>query len=630
MELTIEAAISFDLWRARLWHFRQGGLSQVREHNRRIRSKGRVPASWKKRAAIGSFTAWDIPDQKQWHGRRDLRVGIIADHFTALSLSFEWDQVPLTKDWRKQIEAKPLDLLFVESAWHGNDDVWRSQLSGRSAPSSELRELVKECKNRGIPTAFWNKEDPIHFDDFLRTAELFDHIFTTDTECVLRYRTGLGHDRVTVLPFAAQPAIHNPIPSYAKEDLRDVAFAGTYYRDKFPERRAQMDILLGGALDAQGWLKTGLDIYSRFSNLSSAYAFPPEYSQHVRGELSYEQMLSASRAYKVFLNVNSIVGSPSMCARRVFEITACGTPVLSTESPALDAFFPPEELIRVKTREEAKQWIRALDMSPELRDRVSHLASRRIWKHHTYAHRVDTVLDACGIEHTPHRLPTVTAMVSTCRPHQVNHVLEQLAQQVDVDLEPVILTHGFSPDDQMRGYARELGLDVQWIEGEPELKLGECYNQIVAQSSGETIAKIDDDDLYAPNYLFDQLAAMNYSNADVVGKGAYYMWLEHSSILCLRFEHLEHQFCSFVSGPTIVARRDICEENPFIPENRGEDSSFLKAVTSGGGKLFSASRFGFIQTRNSSANHTWDVQNSEILGPSQVVAFTKDVNRVLI
>ncbi|MEK8227731.1 glycosyltransferase [Oerskovia sp. M15] len=32
--------------------------------------------------------------------------------------------------------------------------------------------------------------------------------------------------------------------------------------------------------------------------------------------------------------------SPSMCARRVFEITACGTPVVTTPSRAIGEFFP--------------------------------------------------------------------------------------------------------------------------------------------------------------------------------------------------------------------------------------------------------------------------------------------------
>ena len=47
-------------------------------------------------------------------------------------------------------------------------------------------------------------------------------------------------------------------------------------------------------------------------------------------------MLTAYKGYKVFLNVNSVVDSPSMCARRIFEINAAGTPVVTTPSAAVD------------------------------------------------------------------------------------------------------------------------------------------------------------------------------------------------------------------------------------------------------------------------------------------------------
>ena len=65
-----------------------------------------------------------------------------------------------------------------------------------------LQALVQHCRDAGVPTVFWNKEDPPHFEDFLDTARLFDHVFTTDAECVPAYRERLGHDRVGVLPFA--------------------------------------------------------------------------------------------------------------------------------------------------------------------------------------------------------------------------------------------------------------------------------------------------------------------------------------------------------------------------------------------------------------------------------------------
>ncbi len=104
-----------------------------------------------------------------------------------------------------------LDLLFVESAWHGNGDAWQYHLTGTSAPRPAIVELVQWCRDHGVPTVFWNKEDPVHYADFLDTARLFDHVWTTDSDRVPDYHRDLGHDRVGVLPFAAQQSLHNPI-----------------------------------------------------------------------------------------------------------------------------------------------------------------------------------------------------------------------------------------------------------------------------------------------------------------------------------------------------------------------------------------------------------------------------------
>ena len=72
------------------------------------------------------------------------------------------------------------------------------------------------------------------------------------------------------------------------------------------------------------------------------------------GSLNYAQMLTAYRAYKVFLNVNSVVESPSMCARRIFEISASGTPVVSAPSAAIGQFFEADEVPVAASPQEAE------------------------------------------------------------------------------------------------------------------------------------------------------------------------------------------------------------------------------------------------------------------------------------
>src|SRR5690625_7869692 len=83
-------------------------------------------------------------------------------------------------------------------------------------------------------------------------------------------------------------------------------------------------------------------------------------------------MLAAYRNYKVFLNVISVTESPSMCARRVFEILASGTPVVSGESAAIPEFFGAEQVPIVRDDRTAQHVLRSVLNSPQARDRMVH------------------------------------------------------------------------------------------------------------------------------------------------------------------------------------------------------------------------------------------------------------------
>ena len=140
-------------------------------------------------------------------------VAAILDTFTEYSLRHEVDLLLMSpRVWRAQLERTRPVCLLVESAWWGNKGWWRNRIVGyEELEDNPLRELLQYCRSVGIPTVFWNKEDPPHFDNFLGAAREFDFVFTSDADCVPRYREVLGHDRIYVLPFAAQPRLHNPV-----------------------------------------------------------------------------------------------------------------------------------------------------------------------------------------------------------------------------------------------------------------------------------------------------------------------------------------------------------------------------------------------------------------------------------
>ncbi len=631
--------------RRAVWHLRHGGLDQLRTHLRRQRvpMAGQVGGSrltkdgltfdpWPARPTSGLAARGTAAGRDPVGGPRALRVGVILDDFSRLAFAPEWDQVPLTPTtWRDEL-ASGLDLLFVESAWNGNAGAWQYHLTGTSAPRPALVELVAACRAAGVPTVFWNKEDPVHFADFLDAARLFDRVYTTDVDRVPAYVEALGHDRVGVLEFAAQPAIHNPVRLHGRGPERDVAFAGMYFAHKYPERREQMDLLLGAALDVSPKMGHGLEIFSRFRGKDEKYQFPAPLDGRVVGSLDYDRMLTAYREYKVFLNVNSVVGSPSMCARRIFEITASGTPVVSTPSAAVGEYFPGDEVFVAGTREAGAHAIRALVRSSELRDRAVHKGQRRIWREHTYAVRSQKVLADVGLAGSPVvARPTVTALVSTNRPHQLDHVLGVLGAQEGVDLQVALLTHGFEADDaDLRARAKEAGVgSLELLSATADVPLGTCLNLLLDTADGDVVAKIDDDDLYGPQYLSDQLYALAYSGADVVGKQAHYMYLEGADATILRFADREHRYTDRVMGPTIVAARETASTVRFRPLGRGEDTAFLADVVEASGTVYSADRFNFIQVRSAPGGHSWSVTEAELLASGELRHYGRAATHVM-
>jgi len=562
-----------------------------------------------------------LPDGPE--NRPGLTAAVILDPFSALAFRYEWNQLAIRpEDWSQMLSATPPDLLFVESAWNGNDGAWRLHMTRPDAPSDELRALTDWCRQRGVPTVFWNKEDPPNYERFLETAKLFDQVFTVDAERLPAYRADLGHDRVALLPFAAQPRVHNPIQRGNGRE-HGVAFAGTYFADKHPLRRAQMDYVLDPAREF------GLHIYSRMQHGDARYRFPARFVPYVVGSLPYEQMLGAYGSYKVFLNVNSVTESPSMCARRLFEISAAQTPIVTAPAASVEPFFGDTVAV-VADAEQTSTALGALLQHPELRDRTALQAHRQVFDEHLFTHRVGTVLAGVGIPDpappAPGREP-ISAVVATNRPHQLDHVLSVVGRQRHPRVQLVLVHHGFDVDESdVRARAHEAGVDDVVVRpADSGLSLGACLNLGIEAADGVYVAKMDDDNLYGEHYLTDLVRAFSYTDAEVVGKWAHYAHLSGTGTNLLRFPHAEHRYVRLVQGGTIVIRRETIAAIGFADLPRQVDTTLLERVADDGGRVYSADRFNFVSMRDSEGGgHTWTISDQELLAKPSRLPFYGD------
>ena len=537
-------------------------------------------------------------------------VAAILDKFTEHSLRYEARLLLLSREeWRSEIEEGQPELLLVESAFSGNNSEWRHLILGsEDQEDSPLRELIQYCRSVAIPTVFWNKEDPPHFDEFIGTAREFDFVYTSDADCVPMYRAALGHDRVYVLPFAAQPKLHNPSreegwPRYP------VCFAGSWLQHKYPDRAEALRSLLDPALPL------GLHIFDRNLTLDFGpnYYFPGRYKEAIKGTLTYEEMLAAYRCYDVMLNVNTVTESPTMFARRAFESLACGTPVISSESVGMSRMLG--EHVRVaRSAEETAGHLLDLLGDEESRAREGHLAYRYVHENHTYRHRMDEVFSRAGLEPLGVEQPAVSVLMPTMRPENVGRCIENFKKQSYPQKELILILNNAEFElDAIRGDAGSIP-NVQVLHVDGRTSLGDCLNRGVEAASGAYVAKMDDDDYYGERYLSDSVLAASFSDAEVVGKGLFFVYFEEGDTTALFEWTAENTFMSFVTGGTLFVRTGVLRDIPFESISLKEDTNFQRTAVEAGCRIYSADRFNFVRTRSRRlSNHADRTPDAEFL-----------------
>lgn len=523
----------------------------------------------------------------------NLKVACILDRFSFDCFKYECKLKYLPYDsWADVIDDFCPDFLLVESAWEGIDKSWRGQIANiKNKETCEIRKVIDYCHQKHIPTVFWNKEDPPNYSNFIEIAKLFDFVFTTDQNSIPRYYCDLNHKNVYVLPFAAQPAIHNPVNSGLTEK-ENVAFAGSWYTKKYIKRQIELRILL------QPSLAYNLHIFDRnFQKDDDFYEFPEEYREHIVGGLDYEDMVKAYKLYKVFLNVNSVRESPTMFSRRVFEMLASGANVISTYSEGIRRYFS-KIVPTVFSEEETNRILSVLLSNKEVSERISLLGIREVNAKHTYQHRLNTILDKIGQAEKIGQEKGVSIIAYTDDEFGLKNILECYRKQRLINKELIIITDNSLSFPQ---FAEENVSIVQDGKGD------DWQETMLKRCKYPYIAVFHDRDYYAPYYLTDLLHAFNYTDADIVGKASYYEYNSESKLLSLYNRGNENLYTKRVHKYALLIKKERIGEVKSIFDifhNKEEESLFENA------KIYSADRFSYVSLKS---NKSFDSLGAEIV-----------------
>lgn len=284
----------------------------------------------------GALEKLPVSNGGRYFVRHPQKIGIVADEFLFDSIHAAADFVFLTpENWEPLVNG--LDMLLVVSAWKGIGEEWRGAAQEGTEKREALYRIIGRCKERGIPTVFYSKEDPPNYKHFLGLAQKCDYIFTTCLEVMANYRQDCGNDNVGVLKFGINPLFHNPVGMRTDGKRDGVLFSGSWM-NKYPERQADMRMLLGGVMASGKELKIIDRNFDRQPAIN--YRYPPEYWKYLSPAVAHDVLQQVHKLYDWALNINTVKASRTMFANRGYELQAGGNLLISNYSTGVNEQLP--------------------------------------------------------------------------------------------------------------------------------------------------------------------------------------------------------------------------------------------------------------------------------------------------
>lgn len=291
---------------------------------------------------------------------------------------------------------------------------------------------------------------------------------------------------------------------------------------------------------------------------------------------------------------------PSAAVRAVASLAAGGVPLLSGPVPSWAAGLGTALTRQITLAADE-------DLTDRLRREEHSVLSRRAaLREHGQRSRWRALAAEAGLPLPPG--PRVSVILCTRRPEMVGFALAQIARQRGVRLEVVLTLHGFpaslAPVAAAIAEFDSLGIPLVVHEADADQVFGSVLNDSVARSSGDLIAKWDDDDWYGPDHLADLVLARTYSGADLVGSGQDFVYLQEVDVTVWRSRESETA-TRFIAGGTLLVDRVVMEETGgFRPLPRAIDTQLLLAVSRGGGRIHRTHGLGYV-LRRTGGGHTW-------------------------
>jgi hypothetical protein len=193
--------------------------------------------------------------------------------------------------------------------------------------------------------------------------------------------------------------------------------------------------------------------------------------------------------------------------------------------------------------------------------------------------------------------PTVSAVLVTHRNDHIDAIVRQLARLSYPRLQIVIGRHGEAFDPA--ALAPLANHDLVVVDLDADLPFGTAMQMACARADGTLLTKMDDDDLYAPDHIWDLVLARVTSGAQLVGKALDWIYVESERTTSFRPVYAAEKYATFVAGGTLlISAGDLAAIGGWAPVPKSIDRALIERVQAHGGLVYRTHGLGYVYVRH--------------------------------
>ena len=254
---------------------------------------------------------------------------------------------------------------------------------------SNFKTIRNYCNNSGAFYVHWSFEDPLHtetWSKFIVNTGRPDYMFTHDYDSTELYRR-IGIPS-SYLPFACHPdwqKAHIPLEEFSS----DISLIATYkpwidteesYRIK--SLKKLLYPLIENGFEVNVWGPGWVEHRNQLS-----FEIP---EKCLRGPIDYKDISKVYSSSKIVLGIQNADG---LLTQRTYESLACGSFLLTTDSPAVHRHFTVgEHLLTSMNPEDTVQLANYYLKHSKKRRAISSKGKTYVREHHTYVHRIEEMV----------------------------------------------------------------------------------------------------------------------------------------------------------------------------------------------------------------------------------------------